>query len=300
MPPNIYLLLLSFLLYLLSYCSFNFPFLFVFFISFYFLFLIFISFYCPPPPSGCLFSFFRFCKFKIFIPLQLAIFGPPLGGLENGGGGGYGFSTIGVAELKEHIDTFPIYSNLEELYTAIDHAYYEESRAAVHFLLLLIVASDNKLLQQQILFQKFLHQSRERLRGIGISPPGEIFKSQSCSSIDIPLVAVWLSTLSEREVESFHVLWNGFRKAQVMIIYLVRMACFCCFYDKQLSSESPSLVVLFFILLFPSSFSPFHLFHPSPRWRGMRPSTTPTVDSKTNRGSFSRIERNERTTTSPP
>ena len=118
------------------------------------------------------------------------------------------------AELKDSIDIYPIYSVLDELYSALDHVYYEESKSAVQFLLLLIISSHEKLVQEQILFQKFLYQNRNRILSAGLSPPLGIFKSQSSSSIDVPLVAVWLTSLSKWELETFHNMRRIFNKLQ--------------------------------------------------------------------------------------
>ena len=63
--------------------------------------------------------------------------------------------------------------------------------------------------------QKFFRENRFRLASNGISPPSEIFSSSSYASIDIPLVAVWLSTLSPDERERFHSLKVSFSEEQL-------------------------------------------------------------------------------------
>ena len=87
---------------------------------------------------------------------------------------------------------------------AIDFVAAEETRAAVHLTMLTMVSAEAKLQREKVLFQKFLRENRFRLASNGITPPAEIFSSASFSSIDIPLVAVWLSTLSSEERELPH------------------------------------------------------------------------------------------------
>jgi hypothetical protein len=116
--------------------------------------------------------------------------------------------------LSDKIDSIFIFNKYRDLDAAIDYRYKEESRCAIHFLTLLCVAADAKVQREQVLFQKFLRENRFRLASNGISPPAEIFSSSSFASIDIPLVAVWLSTLTGEERERFHMLKATFSDEQ--------------------------------------------------------------------------------------
>ena len=116
--------------------------------------------------------------------------------------------------LGEHCETNAILARYRDIDTALSFTHYEETRCAVHFLLLLVVGAKAKMQREQVLFQKFLRENRFRLASNGISPPAEIFTSSSFSSIDIPLVAVWLSTLSSEERERFHMLKATFSDEQ--------------------------------------------------------------------------------------
>ena len=119
-----------------------------------------------------------------------------------------------TALLSDKIDSIFIFNKYRDLDAAIDYRYKEESRCAIHFLTLLCVAADAKVQREQVLFQKFLRENRFRLASNGISPPAEIFSSSSFASIDIPLVAVWLSTLTGEERERFHMLKATFSDEQ--------------------------------------------------------------------------------------
>ena len=101
--------------------------------------------------------------------------------------------------LSEHIETKDIMERFGDYDKAIDFVAAEETRAAVHLTMLTMVSAEAKLQREKVLFQKFLRENRFRLASNGITPPAEIFSSASFSSIDIPLVAVWLSTLSSEE-----------------------------------------------------------------------------------------------------
>eukprot|EP01041_Mallomonas_annulata_P001607 gene1607-3102_t len=117
-------------------------------------------------------------------------------------------------KLSESLNTRGILSRL----TAVDHSLdanaHEESRCAIHFLLMLLVSGDSQLQREQILFQKFLRENRFRLASNGISPPADIFTSSSFASIDIALVACWLSRLTAEERERFHQLKATFSDEQ--------------------------------------------------------------------------------------
>jgi hypothetical protein len=98
--------------------------------------------------------------------------------------------------------------------TDLDFAYHEEARCAAHFLLMTAASADAKLHHEQILFQKFLFQSRQRLASVGLPLPEGVFSGSSFASINIALVAVWLSTMSEKEKEKFARIKNAFDKEQ--------------------------------------------------------------------------------------
>jgi hypothetical protein len=121
-----------------------------------------------------------------------------------------------VTALSEPMDLVGMLRALPEFDKAINYTYMEESRCAVHFLLLLMSVADSRLQRETVLFQKFLRENRFRLASNGISPPSAIFSSSSYYSIDIPLVAVWLSTLSEEERERFHALKATFSEEQTL------------------------------------------------------------------------------------
>lgn len=116
--------------------------------------------------------------------------------------------------LGEPCETTAILARYHDIDAAMGFTYYEETRCAVHYLMLLIVGATAKMQREQVLFQKFLRENRFRLASNGISPPAEIFTSASFSSIDIPLVAVWLSTLSSEERDRFHMLKSTFSDEQ--------------------------------------------------------------------------------------
>lgn len=116
--------------------------------------------------------------------------------------------------LSEHIETKDIMARFDDYDKAIDFVAAEETRAAIHLTMLTMVSAEAKLQREKVLFQKFLRENRFRLASNGITPPAEIFSSTSFSSIDIPLVAVWLSTLSSEERERFHMLKASFSEEQ--------------------------------------------------------------------------------------
>ena len=120
------------------------------------------------------------------------------------------------AQLAESFDTSAVLRRQVELDREIDGILHEEMRCGIHFLMMVIVAADAKLQREKILFQKFLRENRFRLASNGISPPPEVFTSSSYASIDIPLVAVWLSTLSQEERDRFHMLKNTFSEEQMI------------------------------------------------------------------------------------
>lgn len=116
--------------------------------------------------------------------------------------------------LSEHIETKMTLARFLDYDQAIDFVAAEETRSAIHMLLLTMVSAEAKMQREQVLFQKFLRENRFRLASNGITPPTEIFTSNSFASIDIPLVAVWLSTLSSEQRERFHMLKASFAEEQ--------------------------------------------------------------------------------------
>ena len=90
-----------------------------------------------------------------------------------------------------------------------------ENRCACHFQLLVSVATEAKLRREKVLLQKFLRNYRFSLISNGIGPPETIFSTESYSSIDLKLVALWLSSLTADERGRFHVLRERFGKEQV-------------------------------------------------------------------------------------
>eukprot|EP01038_Epipyxis_sp_PR26KG_P011932 gene11932-15972_t len=119
-------------------------------------------------------------------------------------------NSLSRIQLSEPIDTVGILTRLPDYDTALNFVYKEELRCSIHFLLLMIAEADAKLQREKVLFQKFLRENRLRLASNGIIPPKEIFSSASFASINIPLVSVWLSTLSDDERDRFHLLKQTF------------------------------------------------------------------------------------------
>ncbi|CAM9318942.1 unnamed protein product, partial [Ectocarpus fasciculatus] len=121
---------------------------------------------------------------------------------------------LNASQLTEDFDTVGVLSRFSQLDDEIDDVAFEEARCGVHFLILMTLAGQSRLKREQVLVQKFFRENRFRLASNGISPPAEIFSSSSYASIDIPLVAVWLSTLSTDERERFHSLKVSFSEEQ--------------------------------------------------------------------------------------
>jgi hypothetical protein len=119
-----------------------------------------------------------------------------------------------LTQMSDFIDYQGILTRVVECDKALDFTYKEETRCAIHFLLMLLISSDSKLQREQVLFQKFLRENRYRLASNGIIPPRDIFSSTSFASINIPLVAIWLSTLSKDEQDRFHLLKHSFNLEQ--------------------------------------------------------------------------------------
>ena len=116
--------------------------------------------------------------------------------------------------LRYHLDVKVIYEKLQTMDHDLDFSFQDETRCAVHFLLLTVAATDAKLHHEQILFQKFLQHSRQRLAASGVPVPAGVFSSSSFASINIALVAIWLSTMTEKEKEKFERVKGMFDKEQ--------------------------------------------------------------------------------------
>jgi hypothetical protein len=89
------------------------------------------------------------------------------------------------------------------LENSLDERFQQETTACIHFLLLLLLVGEAKLQRETVLFQKFFRENRYRLITNGITPPAKVFSSASYASINVPLVAVWLASLSADERERF-------------------------------------------------------------------------------------------------
>ncbi|KAG7391819.1 hypothetical protein PHYPSEUDO_003439 [Phytophthora pseudosyringae] len=132
-----------------------------------------------------------------------------------------GDSALAVFQPNHKIDTTPatpsrdlveLLLQLPELDAALDREFYEETRCVIHLQLLMLTASDARLSREKILFQKFLRENRFKLMSNGISPPANVFRTSSFASIDIPLVAVWLLSLSPEARARFHALKAAFNE----------------------------------------------------------------------------------------
>ncbi|KAG7399252.1 hypothetical protein PHYBOEH_009291 [Phytophthora boehmeriae] len=109
-------------------------------------------------------------------------------------------------------DLVTLLLKLPELDAALDREFYEETRCVIHLQLLMLTASDARLSREKILFQKFLRENRFKLMSNGISPPANVFRTSSFASIDIPLVAVWLLSLTPEARARFHALKAAFNE----------------------------------------------------------------------------------------
>jgi hypothetical protein len=121
---------------------------------------------------------------------------------------------LNVEKLKRKFDSLTVLQALTELDVMVNQEFHEELRCVIHLWLLLIVAADARLRREKVLFQKFLRENRFKLLSNGIAPPKNIFSSASFASINISLVAVWLSTLTPEERERFHLLKSKFSEEQ--------------------------------------------------------------------------------------
>lgn len=131
-----------------------------------------------------------------------------------------------VEKLKKKFDHESALLEIEESEKKLNHWYEQEMRCMIHLWLLMIVASDARLRREKVLFQKFLRENRFKLLSNGINPPKNIFSSASFASINIALVAVWLTTLTPEERERFHLLKTKFTEEQAMRDEMVDKANF--------------------------------------------------------------------------
>lgn len=115
---------------------------------------------------------------------------------------------------SKKLDSQAVLLKLPGLDDALSCEFHEELRCVIHLWVLLIVAADGRLRREKVLFQKFLRENRFKLLSNGIAPPKNIFSSASFASINIRLVAVWLSTLTPEERERFHLLKAKFSEEQ--------------------------------------------------------------------------------------
>jgi hypothetical protein len=115
-----------------------------------------------------------------------------------------------VVILSEPLGLSTLLQSFRDLDKALNYSYFEETRCAIHFLLLLMIHADSKTEREKILFQKFLRDNRFKLASMGITPPKEIFASDSFSSMSLPLVSSWLLSLNPHELTQFHSLKNDF------------------------------------------------------------------------------------------
>lgn len=118
--------------------------------------------------------------------------------------------TVEKGDLNPRTDLVGILLELPVLDEELDRAFFEETRCIIHFQLLMLTAADARLSREKILFQKFLRENRFKLMSNGINPPANIFRTSSFASIDIPLVAVWLLSLTPEARARFHALKAAF------------------------------------------------------------------------------------------
>ncbi|KAF0687209.1 Aste57867_21065 [Aphanomyces stellatus] len=115
-----------------------------------------------------------------------------------------------TTEPYDMVDSLGLLHSLPAKDVALDFEFFEETRCIIHFQLLLLNAADARLSRERVLFQKFLRENRFKLMSNGINPPADIFKTSSHASIDIPLVATWLVSLTREERQRFHTLKAAF------------------------------------------------------------------------------------------
>ncbi|RQM26809.1 hypothetical protein B5M09_000746 [Aphanomyces astaci] len=115
-----------------------------------------------------------------------------------------------IEESYEFVDSLGHLHGLPAKDATLDLEFFEETRCIIHFQLMLLNAADARLSRERVLFQKFLRENRFKLMSNGINPPADIFKTSSHASIDIPLVATWLISLTREERQRFHALKAAF------------------------------------------------------------------------------------------
>jgi hypothetical protein len=97
---------------------------------------------------------------------------------------------------------------------ALAYAAREELRCMIHFQVLTLLTADARLQRESVLFRKFLRENMFKLRANGIAPPEDIFASESFASIDIGVVAIWISSLTREERQRFQRLRDKYSELQ--------------------------------------------------------------------------------------
>ena len=93
------------------------------------------------------------------------------------------------AMLSANLETTQTLLNLTNLETALDHAYKEESRCAIHFVSILLAATNIQVQRELVTFQKFIKDNMWKFESLGIPKmPDNVFKTASSTSLDLPLV----------------------------------------------------------------------------------------------------------------
>lgn len=86
----------------------------------------------------------------------------------------------------------------------------EEMETMVLFQLLVLLAADEKVKAEQVVFQKFMGEYRFKLLANGIKPPSKIFESKSHATVNVNVVASWISRLPDEKREKFFSLKKKF------------------------------------------------------------------------------------------
>ncbi|CAM9680244.1 unnamed protein product [Ectocarpus sp. 13 AM-2016] len=94
----------------------------------------------------------------------------------------------------------------------------------MHFQILVLLSAEARLQREAsrrgprllsgILFRKFLKENHFKLLSNGIVPPNTVFSSASFASVNIPMMAVWLTGLTGEERERFQALRRKFSEIQ--------------------------------------------------------------------------------------
>ncbi|CAM9325405.1 unnamed protein product, partial [Ectocarpus sp. 12 AP-2014] len=103
-------------------------------------------------------------------------------------------------------------------------AFREELMCMMHFQILVLLSAEARLQREAsrrgprllsgILFRKFLKENHFKLLSNGIVPPNTVFSSASFASVNIPMMAVWLTGLTGEERERFQALRRKFSEIQ--------------------------------------------------------------------------------------